>query len=199
MSTIINRNITDLKPVLQRGLKELQSRFATEVKNMVQKGQLNASCLYCTIGVSETLRSIERQKEMVAEGKSQTMQSNHLTGQAFDFYIDNYPGSNIYPSVLVNVVGRIWTDMGGVWGGSWKGLVDSDHCEFIGGDEMEWERDVKPSDIPKEDTPSNFAKVAWDWGKENGITDGSNPQGIITREQVITMLYRYHTLPIVVK
>lgn len=30
------------------------------------------------------------------------------------------------------------------------------------------------------------------WGKENGITDGSDPEGPATRAQVITMLKRYH-------
>lgn len=29
------------------------------------------------------------------------------------------------------------------------------------------------------------------WAKENGISDGSNPSGNITREQLATMLYRY--------
>ena len=41
-------------------------------------------------------------------------------------------------------------------------------------------------------TPSSWAKEAWEWGKKQGITDGTNPQGPVTREQVVTMLYRYH-------
>jgi N-acetylmuramoyl-L-alanine amidase len=43
-------------------------------------------------------------------------------------------------------------------------------------------------------TPSNWAKEAWEWGIAQGITDGTNPQEAITREQVITMLYRYDKL-----
>ena len=35
-------------------------------------------------GVSEGLRTIEKQREYVAAGKSQTMDSKHLTGQAVD-------------------------------------------------------------------------------------------------------------------
>lgn len=38
--------------------------------------------------------------------------------------------------------------------------------------------------------PSNWAKEAWEWGVENGITDGTNPKGNITREQVMAMIYR---------
>lgn len=40
------------------------------------------------------------------------------------------------------------------------------------------------------DTPSEWAKEAWEWGIENGITDGSNPQGLATREQVVAMIRR---------
>jgi len=42
-------------------------------------------------GVTEGLRSIERQKELVAAGKSQTMKSKHIEGNAVDLvaYIGN--------------------------------------------------------------------------------------------------------------
>lgn len=39
--------------------------------------------------------------------------------------------------------------------------------------------------------PSEWAKEDWKWGKEQGITDGSNPGGNCTREQVIAMIRRY--------
>lgn len=39
--------------------------------------------------------------------------------------------------------------------------------------------------------PSDWAKEDWKWGKEQGITDGSNPGGTCTREQVIAMIRRY--------
>lgn len=39
--------------------------------------------------------------------------------------------------------------------------------------------------------PSDWAKDDWEWGKEKGITDGSNPGGTCTREQVIAMIRRY--------
>ncbi len=35
-------------------------------------------------GITEGLRTKERQKQLVAEGKSQTMNSRHLTGDAVD-------------------------------------------------------------------------------------------------------------------
>ena len=39
--------------------------------------------------------------------------------------------------------------------------------------------------------PSDWAKEDWEWGKEQGITDGSNPGGNCTREQVVAMIRRY--------
>jgi len=42
------------------------------------------------------------------------------------------------------------------------------------------------------DKPSSWAQEAWDWAKKEGITDGTRPGDTATREEVITMLYRYH-------
>ena len=42
------------------------------------------------------------------------------------------------------------------------------------------------------DLPSEWAREAWTWGVMQNLTDGSNPQGIPTREQMITLLHRYH-------
>lgn len=38
--------------------------------------------------------------------------------------------------------------------------------------------------------PSNWAKDDWQWAIENKITDGTNPKGNITREQVVAMIRR---------
>lgn len=38
--------------------------------------------------------------------------------------------------------------------------------------------------------PSWWARRAWAWGVRRKITDGTRPDGHITREQVVTMLYR---------
>lgn len=40
------------------------------------------------------------------------------------------------------------------------------------------------------DTPSPWAKEPWNEAKQEGITDGTKPQGYVTREQVITMIER---------
>jgi len=50
------------------------------------------------------------------------------------------------------------------------------------------------SPVPDSEKPSDWAAEAWAWAKANGITDGTNPRGNITREQVATMLWRYNRL-----
>lgn len=42
--------------------------------------------------------------------------------------------------------------------------------------------------------PSKWAEKDWKWAVDNHITDGSNPQGQCTREQVICMLKRVYDL-----
>ena len=37
---------------------------------------------------------------------------------------------------------------------------------------------------------SLWAEEAWDWAISKGITDGTNPKGLVTREMLVTMLYR---------
>ena len=51
-----------------------------------------------------------------------------------------------------------------------------------------------PVTPPPTGQPSPWAREAWAWGVANGLTDGTNPQGIPTREQMVTLLYRYHNM-----
>ena len=44
------------------------------------------------------------------------------------------------------------------------------------------------------DTTGDALAKGMAWAKENGISDGSNPTGLVTREQLATMLYRYAQL-----
>lgn len=38
--------------------------------------------------------------------------------------------------------------------------------------------------------PSSWAVDSWNWAIDKGITDGTNPQGVCTREQVVAMIRR---------
>ena len=44
------------------------------------------------------------------------------------------------------------------------------------------------------ETPANMTE-ARDWAVENGISDGSNPTNAVTRQQFVTMLWRWHGEP----
>ena len=39
-------------------------------------------------------------------------------------------------------------------------------------------------------TPSEWAKGAWELAKKQGITDGSGPHGLCTREEVVALIER---------
>lgn len=96
-----------------------------------------AGNLGITIGVSEGLRSEERQKKMVAEGKSQTMNSKHLHGGAADYFIvgpDGKPNWDFEAyRPLAEEAKRIAAEKGYEgfgWGGDWKTLKDGVHFQF---------------------------------------------------------------------
>ena len=52
----------------------------------------------------------------------------------------------------------------------------------------------KPT-LPPGHTPSPWAKEAWEWAFTKGLTDGTNPQGIPTREQMVQLLYNFSRQP----
>lgn len=56
---------------------------------------------------------------------------------------------------------------------------------------QQYDKEVKKYVTTTNLEPSTWAKEAWEWGKERGITDGTNPKGVCTREQVISMIERY--------
>ena len=51
-----------------------------------------------------------------------------------------------------------------------------------------------PSPSPTPPAPSGWAREAWEWAVSNRITDGTNPQNPATREQMVTMLHRFHQI-----
>jgi hypothetical protein len=91
------------------------------------------------IQVSETKRDAERQAEMVAQGKSQTMNSKHLTGNAADIFIQNPDGSANWDFEAYRPVAEIAKEVAAekgyddlVWGGDWSTLKDGVHFQMGG-------------------------------------------------------------------
>lgn len=92
-------------------------------------------------GVSETLRTVQRQKEMVASGKSQTMHSRHIPGEnesgeceAVDIYA--YVGKVTYEPKYYRSIAKAMFEASfelGIeieWGGMWESLNDMPHYQL---------------------------------------------------------------------
>ena len=85
--------------------------------------------------VSEGLRSIELQREYVRQGKSRTMKSKHLTGEAVDLYPLTMNRKAVDWSrfeELADLMFQVASELGTmiVWGGHWKTFVDKCHFEL---------------------------------------------------------------------
>lgn len=86
-------------------------------------------------GVTEGLRTKERQQQLFDQGKSKTLNSRHLSGKAVDVVI--FLGSTItwdvkYYKILsehIKAVAKL-NDVPIVWGGDWESFVDAVHFEL---------------------------------------------------------------------
>lgn len=86
--------------------------------------------------VIEGLRTVDRQKELVATGASRTMNSRHLTGHAVDLLPigSNGKAEFAWPlyEQLAPAVKQAADDLGVkiVWGGDWRNFRDGPHFEL---------------------------------------------------------------------
>jgi len=82
--------------------------------------------------ILEGLRSLERQKTLVAAGKSTTLHSRHITGHAVD--ITPFPISwdwKDYPPIekaMKQAAHDLGIDL--EWGGDWKSFKDAPHWQL---------------------------------------------------------------------
>lgn len=82
--------------------------------------------------VLEGLRSLERQKTLLAAGKSKTLHSRHITGHAVD--ITPFPISwdwKDYPPIekaMKQAAKDLGVDL--EWGGDWKSFPDAPHWQL---------------------------------------------------------------------
>lgn len=86
-------------------------------------------------GITEGLRTIERQRQLVAAGKSQTMNSRHISGHAVDVFA--YPTSAgswewEYYEQIATAFKQAAKELNipVEWGGDWKTLKDGPHFQL---------------------------------------------------------------------
>lgn len=86
-------------------------------------------------GITEGLRTVERQRQLVATGKSQTMNSRHITGHAVDVFA--YPTSAgswewKYYEQIATAFKQAAKELNipVEWGGDWKTLKDGPHFQL---------------------------------------------------------------------
>tara|TARA_B110000093_G_scaffold9650_1_gene9187 strand:- start:4791 stop:5111 length:321 start_codon:yes stop_codon:yes gene_type:complete len=83
--------------------------------------------------VIEGLRSVERQRELLNDGKSTTMNSRHITGHAVDMV--PYPVDwndlarfELMAHAMETAAKELSISI--VWGGDWKSFYDAPHFEL---------------------------------------------------------------------
>lgn len=86
-------------------------------------------------GITEGLRTLERQKELFEAGKSQTMNSRHLRGLAVDIAIFiegklnwDFPNYKLVADHIKEVAKDL--DIPITWGGDWISFKDGPHFEL---------------------------------------------------------------------
>lgn len=87
---------------------------------------------HCVFRLTEGLRTLARQKQLVADKKSRTLNSRHLTGHAIDFV--DMAGS--YDAAAMATIWKAFeaagTELGVAltWGGNWVSFCDTPHVEL---------------------------------------------------------------------
>ena len=85
--------------------------------------------------VIEGIRNIDRQRKLVAQGKSQTMNSRHLTGHAVDIapYPLSWDWEYFWPIADAMKEAAEELDVDLEWGGDWESFKDGPHWQLSWG------------------------------------------------------------------
>jgi peptidoglycan L-alanyl-D-glutamate endopeptidase CwlK len=115
----------------ERSLKKLEGVHEDLVRVVVRAAELSEVDFI----VTEGLRSMKRQRELVAAGASKTLKSRHLTGQAIDFapvvngeVTWKWPPFHLIAGAFKRAAGELGVAI--VWGGDWLRFKDGPHIEL---------------------------------------------------------------------
>ena len=169
------------------------------------------------VKITQTVRDDEYQRLLVAQGyaaKTATRPTFHSVkaGLAFDI-CKNVRGHEYDDPSFFACCGQIGKQVGFSWGGDWRSFPDRPHFQWdnhrkwssrmilAGKYPPEMEENMTQAEFNKmmdtylaqkrvDSTPSEWAKGAWELAKKQGITDGSGPHGLCTREEVVALIER---------
>ena len=169
------------------------------------------------VKVTQTVRDDAYQKYLVSKGyasEKATRPTFHSVkaGLAFDI-CKNVRGHEYDDATFFALCGQIGKQVGFSWGGDWRKFPDRPHFQWdnhlkwtgsmilAGKYPPEMEEYMTQADFNKmmdtylaqkraEKNPSTWAKEAWELAKKQGITDGSGPHGLCTREEVVALIER---------
>lgn len=115
--------------------KRSLDRLAGVHPDLVRVVQLAITLTEVDFGVTEGVRTLEKQRQYVAAGASKTVRSRHLTGHAVDLVA--YVGAEVrwdWPLYhkLADAMKRAAKALSVpiVWGGDWKSFKDGPHFEL---------------------------------------------------------------------
>ena len=169
------------------------------------------------VKITQTVRDDAYQKYLVSKGyaaKTATRPTFHSVkaGLAFDI-CKNVRGHEYDDPSFFDCCGQIGKQVGFSWGGDWRSFPDRPHFQWdnhrkwssrmilAGKYPPEMEEYMTQAEFNKmmdtylaqkrvDSTPSEWAKGAWELAKKQGITDGSGPHGLCTREEVVALIER---------
>lgn len=118
-------------PLNERSLKNLEGVHADLVKVVKRAAELAEVDFI----VTEGLRTMKRQRELVAAGASRTLKSRHLTGHAIDFapvvggeVTWKWPPFFLIADAFKAAAKELGVAI--VWGGDWVRFKDGPHIEL---------------------------------------------------------------------
>lgn len=79
--------------------------------------------------IIDARRSLSRQKQYVASGKSKTLKSYHLKGRAYDIGWLGVQTKDV-PDEWWNYAGKVGKQIGFRWGGDFRTFTDKPHFEY---------------------------------------------------------------------
>lgn len=109
-------------------LKGVDEELVAVVKRAIELTEVD-------FGITEGVRNIERQRQLVNDGKSQTMKSKHLIGRAVDVvaYVDGKVSWNKEHYYTIAEAFKQAAEELNVairWGGDFKSFFDGPHFEL---------------------------------------------------------------------